>query len=145
MKFHVNSANSDVKLRYMCMNVKYFYLNNMMNGAEYIMIQISMIPQEFVDKFNLQEKLHNGYIYARVTKGMYGLPQAGRIAHDSLVKHLETYGYHPSRKPPGLWTHNSRPINFTLVVNYSGVKDSGKEHSLHLEEALEDEYRATTD
>ena len=97
MKFHVNSANSDVKLRYMCMNVKYFYLNNMMNGAEYIMIQISMIPQEFVDKFNLQEKLHNGYIYARVTKGMYGLPQAGRIAHDSLVKHLETYGYHPSR------------------------------------------------
>ena len=109
------------------------------------MMQAAMITQEFVDKFNLQEKLHNGYIYARVTKGMYGLPQAGRIAHDSLVKHLETYGYHPSRNPPGLWTHNSRPINFTLVVNYSGVKDSGKEHSLHLEEALEDEYRATTD
>ena len=107
MKFHVNSANSDVKLRCMCMNVKYFYLNNMINGEEYIMIQIAMIPQEFVDKSNLQEKLHNGYIYARVTKGMYGIPQAGRIAHDSLLKHLYTYGYHPSRKPPGLWTHNS--------------------------------------
>ena len=75
MKFHVNSANSDVKLRYMCMNVRYFYLNNMMNREEYIMMQAAMITQEFVDKFNLQEKLHNGYIYVRVTKGVYGIPQ----------------------------------------------------------------------
>ena len=61
------------------------------------MIQISMIPQEFVEKYNLAEKSHNGYIYARLTKVP---PQAGRIAHDSLLKHLEPYGYHPSRKTP---------------------------------------------
>ena len=61
-----------------------------------------MIPQEFVEKYNLTEKSHNGYIYARVTKGMYGLPQAGRIAHDALVKQLEMYEYHPSSKTPGL-------------------------------------------
>ena len=53
MKLHVNSAISDVKSRYMCMEVKYFYLNNQMDRYEYIMIQISMIPQEFVDKYNL--------------------------------------------------------------------------------------------
>ena len=28
MKLHVNSSISDVKSRYMCMDVKYFYLNN---------------------------------------------------------------------------------------------------------------------
>ena len=50
MKLHVNSAISDVKSIYMCMYVKYFYLNNMMDKAEYIMIQIVMIPQELVDK-----------------------------------------------------------------------------------------------
>ena len=83
-----------------------------------------MIPQEFVDKYNLKEKAHNGYIYARVTEGMYGLPQAGRIAHDALLKNLEPYGYHPSRKPLVLWKHNSRPINLTLVVNDFGVKYS---------------------
>ena len=67
---------------------------------------------------------------------MYGLPQSGRIAHDSLLKHLETYGYHPSSKTPGLWKYNSQKINFTLVVDDFGVKYLGKEHALHLKAAL---------
>ena len=104
-----------------------------------------MIPQKFVDKCNLQEKSHNGYIYSRVTKGMYGHPQAGRIAHDALVKHLYPYGYQLSSKTTVLWTHNNRPINFTLVVDDFGVKYSGKEHALHLKAALEYKYKVTTD
>ena len=101
------------------------------------MIQNSMIPQEFVEKSNLTEKAYNGYIYSRVAKGMYGLPQESQISHDALVKHLEPYGYYPSIKKPGLWKHNIRPINFTLVVNDFGVKYSGKEHVLHLKAAPE--------
>ena len=64
-------------------------------------------------KSNLKEKSHNGYIYARVTKGIYGLPQAGRVAHDALVKHVEPYGYCPSSKTTGLWTHKNQLNNFT--------------------------------
>ena len=45
MKLYVNSAISDVKSRDMCMDVKYFYLNNNMDRTEYITIQISIIPQ----------------------------------------------------------------------------------------------------
>ena len=45
MKLHINSAISDVKSRYMCMEVKYFYLNNQIYRYKYIMIQISMTPQ----------------------------------------------------------------------------------------------------
>ena len=45
MKPHVNSAISEAKSRYMCMDVKGFYLNNQMDRDKYIMIQISMIPQ----------------------------------------------------------------------------------------------------
>ena len=89
------------------MDVKYFYLNNHMDRDECIMMKISMIPQEFVEKYNLTEKSHNGYIYARVKKGIYGIPQSVRIEHDVQVKQLETYIYHPSRNPPGLWKHNS--------------------------------------
>ena len=48
-----------------------------MDRSEYIMIKISMIPQEFIDKYNLEDKVHNGYIFSRVTKGVYGLPKAG--------------------------------------------------------------------
>ena len=144
MKLHINSAISDVKSRCMLMDVKDFYLNNHMDRDKYIMIHISMIPQEFVEKYNLSENTRNGYIYARVTKVMYGLPQAGRISYESLFKHLETYGYHPSSKTPGLWKHNSQPINFTLVVDDFDVKYSGKEHALHLKAELETKYKVTT-
>ena len=85
------------------------------------MIQISIIPQEFVDKYNLKGKANNGYIFTRLTKGMYGIPQAGQIAHDALVNLLEPYGYHPSRDPPVLWTHGSHPINFIMVFDDFGV------------------------
>ena len=63
-----------------------------MDRDKYTMIQISRIPQEFFEKYNLAEKAHNGYIYEKATKGMYGPPQAGQIAHDALVKHLDLYG-----------------------------------------------------
>ena len=59
----------------MCMEVKDFYPNNRMDRSEYIIIHIYMIPQEFVEKYNLKDKIHNGYIFTQVTKGMYGLPQ----------------------------------------------------------------------
>ena len=45
----------------MCMDVKDFYLSNQMEKDKYIMIQLSIIPQEFVEKYNLTEKSHNGY------------------------------------------------------------------------------------
>ena len=69
------------------MDVKYFYLNNKMVRAEYIRTQILRIPQEFVDKYNLKEKVHNGYIFSRLTKEMHGPPKAEQITHNALVKH----------------------------------------------------------
>ena len=50
IKLHVNSAISDIKLRYMHMDVKYVTLNNHMDRTEYVMILISMILQEFIYK-----------------------------------------------------------------------------------------------
>ena len=49
MKIHINIAISEVKSRYMCMDIKDFFLNNQMDRDEYITIQLSMIPQEFVE------------------------------------------------------------------------------------------------
>ena len=67
---------------------------------------------------------------------MYGIQQAEKIAHDALVQHLEPYGCRPSINTPRLSTHNSHPINFTLVVDGFGVKYLGKEHALHLKAEL---------
>ena len=64
------------------MDVKYFYLNNLMDRAGYIMIQILRIPQEFIIAYDIKEKVHNGYISARLTKNMYVIPQAGKLASE---------------------------------------------------------------
>ena len=76
---------------------------------------------------------------------MYGVPQAVRIPHDALLKHLDLYEYHPSSKNPKIWKHNSRQINFTLVVDDFGVKYSGKKHVLHMKAALETKQKVNTD
>ena len=69
----------------MCMDVKYFFLNNRMDWSEYIMIQTSIIPEWFMIAYNLKEKIHNRYIFDRATKGVYGLQQEVWISHDALV------------------------------------------------------------
>ena len=48
MKLHVYSVTSDIKYQYMCMDIEYLNLNNLMDKAEYTMIQIYMISQESI-------------------------------------------------------------------------------------------------
>ena len=61
-------------------------------------------------------------VLAEITKGMYGLPQAGCIAYDKIIKHLATGGYIPAGKTPGLFKHITRSVHFCLVVDSFGVK-----------------------
>ena len=38
-----------------------------------------------------------------IQKGMYGLPQAGKIENDKLKLHLAKFGYEPAPITPGIW------------------------------------------
>jgi hypothetical protein len=91
IKTHWNSVTSDEGSKYMCVDVTDFYLNNDMEIYEYyyICIPVEMIPEEFIITYNLTPLTHNGFLYTEVCKGMYGLPQAGKIAQDCLTKVLE--------------------------------------------------------
>jgi hypothetical protein len=62
-------------------------------------------------------KVHNGYLYVDVRKGMYGLPQAGVLANVLLEKRLAKHGNSPVPHTHGLWTIKWRPIKFSLVVD----------------------------
>jgi EAL domain-containing protein (putative c-di-GMP-specific phosphodiesterase class I) len=64
----------------------------------------------------------NGYAYVEICKGMYGLKQAGKLANDQLIIHLAQYGYHQTAQTAGLWCHETRPIQFTLVVDDFGIQ-----------------------
>ena len=76
---------------------------------------------------------------------MYGLPHAGIIAQKLLEERLAKHGYHQSKTTPGFWTHEWRPICFSLIVDDFGVKYVGKEHAMHLLNALKEHYEVTDD
>ena len=79
----------------------------------------------------------------KIVKGMYGLPQAGKIAHELLKKRLTKAGYHPTQFTPGLWKHVWRPITFTLVVDNFRIKVEGNNHANHLVSTLKNYYEIT--
>ena len=86
-----------------------------------------------MQEYNLKDvSTKDGRIYMKVSKGMYGLPQAGLLAQELLQERLAEHGYHQSKIIPGLWKHETRPIVFTLVVDDFGVKYVNKEDAEHL-------------
>ena len=51
---------------------------------------MKLIPEEIVSQYVLNDIEHNGYIYAEISKVMYGLPQDRRIAN-YYIKNLELH------------------------------------------------------
>ena len=83
---------------------------------QYIRFAMNMIPQEIIDKNNLNTIVHDdGYCYAEIQKAMYGLRESGYIANIKLKRILGLEGYVPSRFIPGLFTHKTRDIATVLT------------------------------
>ena len=94
-----------------------------------------IIPQEIINEYNLTDIPHNRKVYIKIQKVIYGLPQAGIIAHDRLKNHLEKHWYQPVKFVPGLWTKTSIPISFTPIFDDFGIKYVEKQHVEHLIQA----------
>ena len=90
---------------------------------EYMWLKLTDIPERIIIEYKLREiATEDGYVYCEIRKGMYGLPQAGIIAQELLQECLAQVGYHQSKIVPGLWTHETRDICFTLVVDDFAIK-----------------------
>jgi hypothetical protein len=140
-----NSVLSTPGAKYCCADVKNFYLETPMERYEYMRIPARLIPDEFIDAYALRPKIHKGFLYMEIRKGMYGLPQAGIIANQLLRKRLAPHGYYEVTNTPGLWKHKTRPTTFTLVVDDFGIKYVGDEHAHHLIDTLQLYYTVETD
>ncbi len=126
VKMHPNSMISTKVAQYCTFDIKDFYLNTPMEQPEYMQMKLSNLPQEFVDLYDLTKIAEdNGYVYIKVQKGMYGLPQAGILAHRLVEQWLNEQGYQQSQVTPGLWKHSLRPISFMLCIDNFGVKYVG--------------------
>ncbi len=62
-----------------------------------------------------------------------------------MEQQLNEHGYQQSQITPGLWKHTTRPISFTLRVNDFGVKYIGREHTDHLLQVLNTNYKCAID
>ena len=71
-----------------------------MYRPEYMRISIKIIPQEIIEKYKLNEIEDNGWVYIKISKGMYGLPQSGKIALKILKNRLAKAGYHQTQFTP---------------------------------------------
>jgi hypothetical protein len=145
VKLLVNSTISTPGARFMCTDAKDFYLNTTMERKEYMWVPENLLPDVVIEAYALSSLIVNGRVLFEISKGMYGLPQAGRLAYDQLVEHLAPHGYRPVPRTPGLWKHDSRPVTFCLVVDDFGVKYVGKQHADHLLNAIRTKYQLTCD
>jgi hypothetical protein len=144
-KILINSTLSTEDAAMMMMDIKSYYLGTPLPRLEYMKMLLSRFPKEIIQKYNLNALAVDDWVYIEIRKGMYGLKQAGLLANQLLQTRLAPFGYYPARHTPGLWLHKTRPISFTLVVDYFAVTYVGKQHAEHLRNALLRTYELTTD
>ena len=117
-----------------------------MQRPEYIKLKLTDIPQEIIEQYDLMALVkQDGYIYCEISRGMYGLPQAGLIVQELLEKRLGGYGYHQSKIVNGFWKHKTRPICFCLVIDDFAIKYVKQEDVDHLINAIKRYYPITVD
>ena len=76
-----------------------------------------VFPNDIRKEYNIDALAENGKVLAEIVTGMYGLPQAGILAYQKLVKHLKEADFEPAKFTPGLFTHKTRLLAFSLVVD----------------------------
>ena len=140
-----NSVLSTVGAKYMCLDIKNFYLTAPLDRYEYMKMPIGLFPSWIIEQYNLMEHVLNGFVYLEMRRAVWGLPQAGILANKLLRKRLLPHGYYECNNTPGLWKHSTRPISFTLVVDDFGVKYVGREHAEHLIACIKKTYELTED
>ena len=146
IKLFFNSTLSTPNAKFITADIKDFFLaNNPLLSPEYMRIHVRFVPPEIIEQYSLRPLIHNDWLYLEISKGMYGLKQAGYLANKNLETHLAKYGYFPSKYTRGLWKHKTRQIKFVLVVDDFGIQYTNEKDKTHLLNALRDRYTISVD
>jgi hypothetical protein len=108
-KILINSVIFTQGAKFLVIDIHNFYLNTPLGRFEYMVINLASLPQETIDKYNLNELAQDRKVYIEIQKCMYGLPQAGILANKLLQRNLAKDGYRTTTHTHGLWTHDTRP------------------------------------
>jgi hypothetical protein len=103
-KILIKSVISTLGAKFLVIDMNFFYLNTPLGRFEYMVINLSSLLQETIDKYDLIELSQDGKVYIEIQKGMYGLQQAGILDNKLLQRNLAKDGYRPTQHTHGLWT-----------------------------------------
>ena len=89
-----------------------------MPKPEYMRMRLKLISDEIIQEYKLLSIASDGWVYIKIAKGIYGLPQAasrkpqaGKLANGLLKKRLATVGYYSCQYTTGLWRHKWQPVS----------------------------------
>jgi hypothetical protein len=145
VKSLLNSVISTHGVRFAIFDLKEFYLGTPIARKEYMRIPLASSTQSIIDQYELSDKARKCLVLVEISKGMYGLSQAVILALNYLMNHLANHDYAPCTRTVGLWTHSTRDITFSLLVDDFGIKYTNRDDAIHLLTALEELYTVTTD
>ena len=146
IKCQLNSIISTPGAKAATGDISNMYLESLLSDAEFVHFNLSLIPKPFIEAYNLQKlSTPGGHVYAKVNKAWYGLKQAGKIAHDDLVKRLAANGYIKAPLIEGFFKHRTSDISFTLVVDNFLIKYHKPEDLQHLQSTIQQHYKFKMD
>ncbi len=84
-KLLIKSTISTPGAIFLGINLANFYLNTPLPKYKYMPLCLDIIPEEIILAYNLRTNVNpDGWVYIKIRKGMYGLPQAGILANNLL-------------------------------------------------------------
>jgi hypothetical protein len=69
-KILINSIISTLGAKFLVIDIQNFYLNTPLGRFKYMVINLSSLPQETIDKYNFMELAQDGKVYIEIQKGM---------------------------------------------------------------------------
>ena len=141
-KIFLNAALSE-GLNLSTGDLKDFFPNprHRLTTPAYIKILKSELPAETIAEFNLDQYKGN-YVYLEVFTALYGLPESGTIAQDSLVELLAQHGYIEEERHEKLMLFRSTdPTNLTCFSLHTDdflLAWKDRAHAEHLVKILTD-------
>jgi hypothetical protein len=79
-----NSVLSTEGAKFMCLDIKNFYLSAPLDRYEYMKMPLTLFPEWIIKQYNLLTHALNGFVYLEMRQAMWGLPQVGILANKLL-------------------------------------------------------------
>ena len=130
---------------FMTADISDYYLGSDLERDEFMWLTRAQVPADICARYGDRIIWHDQRTMVRIVKGLFGLPQAGRLAADKLTTLLLKHGYYKAPHTACLFRHHTLDIAFCLVVDDFAIKYKGRAAAEHLLSTVRQEYEIKPD